>query len=348
MLTPTDAQAHALREITRKVRAMLDERAATVPPGDPARPSRYWSDFCDAFRYMLDLSPESLAGLRTHTYHLTGDNYQTYYFGDRSAFLAYWGPWLSAEGLPPAHVLAEPDDGIGHRLDSGRFVSQDVARFQRCVATLSRNGLLDPPPTGGPTRVIEIGGGYGGLALHLSRILGEVRYAIVDLPEVLLFSAAYLAMQAPGRSIYLHDPAAPADLGDLDRFDFVLLPDYRLDALASSRFDLAINVASMQEMRPEQVTRYLDFLATTCRGTFYSCNRDRQNRNEELAGLFALLRTRFDLTEVPPLPRPPETWKDRTRRALRRLARPLGLVGPDGAGADPFPFVEHLGRARRA
>ncbi len=53
---------------------------------DPAQPSQYWSDFCSAFDYMLELPEESFAKLRLHADHLTGDNYQTYYFGDPEAF----------------------------------------------------------------------------------------------------------------------------------------------------------------------------------------------------------------------------------------------------------------------
>ena len=186
----TDDQEAAIREVRRKVVAMLDERQRIE--STTARPSRYWTDFCSFFDYLIDLSPRSFAKLRLHTYHLTGDNYQTYYFGDRAAFLNYWGPWLSTDGLPPSRILSEPDDGIGFRLDDGRFVSQDIARFQRSVSTLSKAGLLDPRPR--PAQVVEIGGGYGGLALSLSKILDGSRYVIVDLPEVLLFSAAYLTL----------------------------------------------------------------------------------------------------------------------------------------------------------
>ena len=80
------------------------------------------------------------------------------------------------------------------------------------------------------------------------------------------------------------------DAGTFAGLDFVLLPDYRLDALTGFEFDLAINIASMQEMRVDQIERYLDFIKLTCRGNFYSCNRDRQNRNDELRSLFDLMR----------------------------------------------------------
>ncbi len=346
----TSEQAEALTNIQQKIRAMLAERQTSTHKDIFAQPSNYWTDFTSFFDYMLDLSPRSLANVRLHTYHLTGDNYQSYYLGNRRAFLDFYGPWLAIDGLPAEHVLNEPADGIGFRLEDNRFVSADIARFQRSISTLSRKGVLSElTSSGSPARVIEIGGGYGGFALHLSRILKSCRYVIVDLPETLLFSAAYLTLQAPQKRIYLYDPADGLDARTHAGFDFVLLPDYRLEILQGSLFDLAINIASMQEMRVDQVERYLDFLRAACRGKFYSCNRDRQNRNDELPSLFGLMRTRFDLTEIwHPGAYQSANWKTQGRRrlkqALRRMARFVGLVetGSDGASAEPYPYVEHL------
>jgi hypothetical protein len=349
----TSAQEANLREIQRKVRAMLAERQSSVPDGPFQRPSHYWTDFTSYFDYIGELSPHSLAKLRLHTYHLTGDNYQTYYFGNRRGFLGFYGSWLATDGLPAQHVLSEPEDGIGFRLEDGRFVSADIARFQRSVATLSRRGILDELTRGAsPPRVIEIGGGYGGLALHLSRIFQTSRYFLVDLPETLVFSASYLILQAPAKRLYLYDPGDPLDAENLTGFDFVLLPDYRLDALTGFEFDLAINVASMQEMRVDQVERYLDFIRRTCRGVFYSCNRDHQNRNDELVSLFDLMRSRFELTEVSK-PAPDRSSlggrvRRRLKRMLRRAAQWMSLVeaAAEGPAAEPFPYVEHFCRAR--
>jgi hypothetical protein len=173
MPTITGAQEEALGEIQRKVRAMLAERQMSIQDGPFRKPSSYWADFTSFFDYMIELSPRSLAKVRLHTYHLTGDNYQTYYFGNRKGFLGFYGPWLAIDGLPADYVLSEPEDGIGFRLEDGRFVSADIARFQRSISTLFRQGVLGALTRSATApRVIEIGGGYGGLALHVSRILG--------------------------------------------------------------------------------------------------------------------------------------------------------------------------------
>ena len=148
--------------------------------------------------------------------------------------------------------------------------------------------------------------------------------------------------------MFLYDPCEPLTPESFDDFDFVLLPDYKIEALLGQRFDLAINLASMQEMRSDQVERYLDFLQHTCLGAFYSCNRDHQKRNDELPGLFDLIRTRFVMTELPPLSPLTLPLRSRTRRhlkrSLRRVAEVVGLAerGGESTESDPYPFVEHL------
>jgi len=86
----------------------------------------------------------------------------------------------------------------------------------------------------------------------------------------------------------------------------------------------------------------------TCRSVFYSCNRDRQNRNDELPSLFDLMRARFELIEVSPSAALPSSRTAHARRGLkrtlRRVAQSIGLVeaGSEGPTAEPFPYVEHL------
>jgi hypothetical protein len=80
----------------------------------------------------------------------------------------------------------------------------------------------------------------------------------------------------------------------------------------------------------------------------YSCNRDRQNRNDELPSLFDLMRARFELNEASQSLTPPSSWKAQARRGLkrtlRRTAKSIGLV----AGARlPLPRRNRAAGAAR-
>jgi hypothetical protein len=133
----------------------------------------------------------------------------------------------------------------------------------------------------------EIGAGYGGLAHQLMRMSEtDTAYVIVDLPELLFFSAVFLRLNNPTRRIYIYDPASfSPDQFDqiIASHDFILLPHYLLDRLPGfPTIDLAINMLSMQEMRDAQVRTYCDFLAHRLHGWFYSENFARHVFNQEL------------------------------------------------------------------
>jgi hypothetical protein len=324
-----------IRVIKSKIIAMLDERHRLQSESkDLASPSNYWSDFCSFFDYMLGLPEESFSKLRLHTYHLTGDNYQIYYF-DTGAYAetlrAIRQPLIA--GIPCEYLLYEPEGGIGFPCRNGKIVSQDVLRFQQVVSTLYRYGIISSIANVGIQRklLLDIGSGYGGLAHHLSNILGNPTCILVDLPETLLFSASYLSLLNPHKRTYVYGPSDFAESVRPDvitSFDFVLVPNYKLDELRHLRFDLALNVSSLQEMRTDQVNRYLDFIAQTCRGVFYSLNEDRHPKNAELGNLSEMLRARFELTEVLTTARPERLRKRmrlKLRQVLKRVAMAAGL-----------------------
>jgi SAM-dependent methyltransferase len=243
-------------EIKVAITAMLRERGAIDGNGDREQPSAYWASFCSRFSYMLGLPDDAFEQLRIHTYHLTADTYLTYFFEtDAPEFRRRRA--ASLIGIPRQYWLREPPGGIGFVCD-GELVSHDTQRFQHVVNTLYREGVLETlknRPAGPRHMVLEIGGGYGGLAYHLTNLIDAV-YIIVDLPETLLFSAAYLAMLQPNKKAYIYAPDTFAAFlrQDIASYDFVFIPNYRVEELATKLFDLVLNVASFQEMREDQVT----------------------------------------------------------------------------------------------
>ena len=324
-----------IRDIKRKVTGMIEERQHLESDiAEVKSPNEYWSDVCSSFDYMLGLPEESFSNLKVHTYHITGDSY-LHYDGHRDA--AAFRSAVDLDGMtkdiPAEMVLNEPDDGIGFSYDDGRFVNIDVLRYQRVVNTLYRRGIIADLASDNPEQrsvVLEIGGGYGALAHHLSNILGKATYVIVDLPETLLFSAAYITLHNPDKKIYLYDSddfSSLIDSGEVKAYDFVLIPNYKLDSLDDWSFKLAINMISFQEMSASQVHEYLDFIRERCTGVLYCWNMDSHVQNTDLMSMAEMLNGRFDFVEAGQ----PDKGPSRTSRlvdGLKSIASTVGLANP--------------------
>jgi SAM-dependent methyltransferase len=119
-------------------------------------------------------------------------------------------------------------------------------------------------------RVLMIGDGYGVLAALFKRELPDASVVLVDIGKTLLFQAYHLQRAYPDST------HATAGAADAEAADFVYCPADELEQLDSMQFDLAVNVASMQEMNGATVARYFTFLRSHLRSDnlFYSCNRE--------------------------------------------------------------------------
>jgi SAM-dependent methyltransferase len=347
----TKAEQAAVSLIKRKISFMLEERAKMAGPEyQTAGPSEYWSDFCRNFRYLLGMQDQDFDLLRIHTYHLDADTYQGYYFASPSTLKRYADYEGTTDydslvhGLPEQYLLSAPQclGEYGLPVD-GRIVNMTLMRMQRVVRTLYFQNVL-PALIGRRATVLEIGGGYGCLAYHLSRILENSTYVIVDLPETLLYSAVYLTIAAPQKRVLLWDRNFKNIAAE--DFDFVLVPNYALDDLANLQFDCTVNVASFQELASEQLDTYLDFVRAHSK-CLYSWNRDVQDRNTEAINVTRALKARFDLTLIDPparLPQPeletrvpPAERRPLIRRARRFVRRMLEAVGQRQPETPPSP-----------
>jgi SAM-dependent methyltransferase len=300
-----DKRLAAVSEIKSKVELMLKERQDLAAEHHTADPSVVWSVACEMFDYLPGMRDESFGKLRLHTYVLTSDSYLPYVLGSgKEEFRRRWEGQIKS--IPEKYVIQEPEGGFGHRFGD-RLISHDTARYQGTINALYRRSFgggnfLSLLEADRWKCVLEIGGGYGALAHHLSSLARNTTYVIIDLPETLLFSAAYVSLHNPGKNVYVYDPHDSGDvLGStrgLAAYDFAFIPNYKLDALRALEFDIVINQNSMGEMTESQVQEYLDVIAETCTGEFYSNNLDRLWVNTELKNLTDALARRFAMTEV--------------------------------------------------
>ena len=146
----------------------------------------------------------------------------------------------------------------------GLVFSQDGFR-QVCILNHLVRALQNQDP---PQFILIIGDGHGILSALLHTRFPSARIVLVDLGSVLFFQSYHLHKAFPDASQVIADEA-PA--GDESTFTFC--PADRLEALPKGSIDLAVNVASMQEMDPAITACYFELLRSRATRKFYCCNR---------------------------------------------------------------------------
>ena len=189
-------------------------------------------------------------------------------------WVARWRRWI--RGVPRRYWF-EPLPLPGER---GPVIDGVVVNHDTCVYQERVNLLLPEFQRLDEMRepvVFEIGGGYGALALAITRALPSVRYVICDLPESLLFSGLYLLLAGFAPQLFATDKP----IESLKSSGFALMPNYLFPGLVADtcRIDLAINTLSMSEMSEHQVRCYARKLSRMLgeRGVFFEQNQDNRH-----------------------------------------------------------------------
>ena len=122
------------------------------------------------------------------------------------------------------------------------------------------------------TRILEVGGGYGRLAEAAWNIFGSsVQYVMIDsVPASMYYARKYLAAACPDARIGSY---YDSDF-NLTHCDIAIIPAWHFERLNSLRYDICINIESMQEMNQHHVDYYLDLFnrLTINDGTIYLSN----------------------------------------------------------------------------
>lgn len=320
----------AIRKIKTKVASMLRERHdMDEETNETYDASQVWSAGCSLFDYMISMSDESFSKIRLHTYYLTSDYYLPYVLGHGVDLIQRkWESYVKE--LPDNYIVYEPKGGFGFEMPGKGMISSDSVRYQQTISTLYHQGVVSNLESDKKTYVLEIGGGYGGLIHHLSNISKSTTYIIIDLPETLLFSASYISMLNPEKSIYVYDKDDFIETiqGDTSKFDFMFIPNFKLSELQKLKFDLVINLNSLGEMTSLQVQEYIDFVFKTCIGSFYSYNQDHLQQNVELSSLTEVLERQFDLIEIPSKEKSVNTVKTLLNKLKKLVAKVVGNSSP--------------------
>lgn len=285
----------------RNYLAVRERVFAMLESGD-RDPSAYWREELVNIEYLLDASPLVIERLRQHSYHVTGVwpyQYRTHKDQAEHRHNLKLEALLEAGGrelfVPEPPLLG----GFGFPVEGG-FINVDTLKFLEVMVALDRAAALAPfrRPRGRRPLAWEIGTGWGGFAYTFKTLFPDSTYVMVDLPELFLYSATYLASAFPDATIRYWEPDRPiADDEWLDA-DFVVLPNTALADVTPPHIDLVVNMVSFQEMTTEQVRGYVRHAHERGTPLLYSLNRDRGAYNPELTSVAEIIGERYRYHQV--------------------------------------------------
>lgn len=256
------------------------DRDIALPAGGWAEGSP--NDFCDAYQFVVTPKYDVINRLRFYTQAFTG--YQLVSFSDAQgkrsvnpvpnnfdeiieelvpAVDQWVRRYLTICRYIPKDIIATSPKILGEigRNVGGSPVNKDSYSYQERLNCLFEAGIIgwlrQKVEISGSVNIIEIGGGYGGLAYHLKSVLPQANYLICDLPESLLFSSIYLAIAYPEFQHTIYDGTDKSILARND-CGFKFIPNFMFDDLMETKckIDLAINTLSFTEMSERQVRYY--------------------------------------------------------------------------------------------
>jgi putative sugar O-methyltransferase len=133
--------------------------------------------------------------------------------------------------------------------------------------------------------ILEIGGGFGGLAYQIVKHIPHVKYIGFDLPENILLQGYYLSCAFPGLEILTYSKNITVLTQDIiSKYDIILLPDFMIREVESGIADLIVNVRSLSEMPVGTITEYFKQIDRLGRLYFFHENIFK-NRLDGLYGI---------------------------------------------------------------
>jgi putative sugar O-methyltransferase len=167
--------------------------------------------------------------------------------------LASWEYSRTVVSDPALLALREPEEGKPAAITdpSGALISQDLA-----------NSILEVAAIGAPLAagsvVVELGAGYGRDAYAMLATNPGIKYVIVDIAPALWVAETYLRHQFPHLRVFPYREFVDFSevQAEFSRCDIAFFLATQITALPPGLADLAINISSLHEMRPEQIAFY--------------------------------------------------------------------------------------------
>ena len=140
--------------------------------------------------------------------------------------------------------------------------------------------------------VMEVGGGFGGLAYFLARDNPSVSYVDFDLPEATALASYYLMRSLPSLSIHLYGEMELSEQ-TLATPGCFIMPSFEIKKMPSRSAAVSFNSYSLAEMSPATIQLYIDQIMRITTHYFLHVNH---NRNAVLsADKFGIEERGFEL-----------------------------------------------------
>jgi hypothetical protein len=125
--------------------------------------------------------------------------------------------------------------------------------------------------------VMELGGGYGGMAYYLVRDNADCCYVDFDLPENMALTAYYLIKALPGKKVLLY---GEGDLTEsaLKQYDIIIMPNFEIMKMPDRSANVAFNSYSLAEMSPEAITQYVSEFSRTVKHYLMHINHTKYSK----------------------------------------------------------------------
>jgi hypothetical protein len=160
--------------------------------------------------------------------------------------------------------------------------------------------------------VVEVGGGYGGMAWHLLRVDAEMRYIDFDVPETLALAAYYLGNAFPERPLVLCGEEGDA-LRSLPPGSMALLPPWTMQCVQDKSVDVAFSSHLLCDLHAVARERYLAEIARFTTGYLVDYGREDAAAAEAFERHFHLIERRRTAWHL---------YRDAEARECEQLLRP--------------------------
>jgi len=177
-----------------------------------------------------------------------------------------WEQMLKHDKYGFSNTLSEPEIGNPIKIWQGKkLITQDLANsILECNVIVGTLKNIKKP------KIAEVGAGSGRLA-HVYTSTQQGSYFIFDIPPALMVSQWYLSKVFPTKKLFLFRPFDnfEAVRQELDSCDIAFFTANQMTLFPEKYFDLILSISTLPEMRPDQVSLYLDLFGQLSSGYIY-------------------------------------------------------------------------------